>query len=362
MMSELTEKTCAEAWRTLRAVAPALPVEGDLHGLLADAVGAEVRVYKNLTSARWMWRYHEAWRFYELHKEDLQAELESGEMGALTDWLRAEEPFFESRRRDYVRRRVRYRLHSFHRRNEVGFQRVMFHFFKMGGSAVAEMRHPFVKKRPSGVPEKRVAARAREALDSLMRAGDVLVTRHDDAMSNLFLPGYWPHAALCIGQAEERAIFGLEMEAERAGRCGETVRFLEAKKDGVLFRRLEETLAVDAVVLLRPLLPPTVVAEALTRALTHEGKLYDFVFDFRQADRLVCTELVYRAYHGLGGVNFQLSRRSGRLCLSAEDFLKQGLTGGFFEVVACFGVEDDLLRVGEAARRRLLASLRKFGG
>jgi len=93
--------------------------------------------------------------------------------------------------------------------------------------------------------------------------------------------------------------------------------------------------------------------------MTHEGKLYDFVFDFRQADRLVCTDIVYRAYHEVGPMNFELNRRSGRLALSAEDLLQQGLQKDLFEVVLGFGVGEQVIRHGESAESRLRASLRK---
>ncbi|MGE9267333.1 MAG: YiiX/YebB-like N1pC/P60 family cysteine hydrolase [Verrucomicrobiales bacterium] len=319
------------------------------------AEGSFRRIYRNLSSARWMWRYYEAGRFYELHREEIHRALRAGEAGEVADWLGEEELFLERKRRDFVRRKVRYRVFSFKLRQREGYRRVMFHFFKMGGSAVAEMRHPFGAKVGLSQPGKRVSVRAREELEEILRAGDVLVTRHDDAMSNLFLPGYWPHAALYLGRPDEREAFGLQVP-------GVGGRFLEAKKDGVLYRPVEETLAVDALMVLRPRLRSGDLAQALQRAVTHEGKLYDFVFDFRQADRLVCTEVVYRAYHGTGGMGFELSRRSGRLCLSAEDFIRQALARSYFELVACFGVGDNLLRFGEGARRRVAASLRKFGG
>ena len=40
------------------------------------------------------------------------------------------------------------------------------------------------------------------------------------------------------------------------------------------------------------------------RAMSHVGKL----FDFRQADRLACTNLVYRSWHGVAGMEFKLGK------------------------------------------------------
>lgn len=310
------------------------------------------KLYRNLSSLRWMWYYHDAWRFYERERGAICESLERGGFGEAVAWLE-EEPFIERSRGAFVRRRFAYRLHSFVRRHVSGYGKAMFGLFELGGSVVAEMKQPFRRRREG----KRVGRETLAKVEPVLQAGDVIVTRHDDALSNLFLPGYWPHGALYIGDVAQRRALGLEVCERSGGR----VAVLEAKKDGVLFRELEETLAVDAFVVVRPLIGRDHLKEALVRAFSHEGKLYDFVFDFRTADRLVCTEVVYRAFHGVGQFSFELSMRSGRHCLSAEDLLRQGLAGGLFEVVLCFGVEDDELRFGDAARSRLLASLRRFG-
>jgi hypothetical protein len=274
-------------------------------------------------------------------------------MPEAVNFLRAEEPFFEKSRSVLIRRRLGYRVHSFVRRHTSGYQKVMFQIFRAGGSVIAELKQPF-KKQGRG---KRVSAKVIEEARRSLLAGDVIVTRHEDAMSNLFLPGYWPHAALYLGDAQEREDLGLDVTGQNSG----IISVLEAKKDGVRYRALEETLAVDSFVVIRPQIESSHLREALSRAMTHEGKLYDFIFDFRNADRLVCTEVVYRAYHGVADLSFELSHRSGRHCLSAEDLLRQGIEGGRFEVILGFGIEDDELRLGEAAKSRLLASLRKFG-
>ena len=89
----------------------------------------------------------------------------------------------------------------------------------------------------------------------------------------------------------------------------------------------------------------------ITRALGHEGKPYDFDFDFTRSDRLVCTEVVYRAYEGIGGIQFELTRRAGRWTLSAEDLLSMALDGRHFEVAAVYSPSHDaVLRQGDDAR------------
>ena len=71
---------------------------------------------------------------------------------------------------------------------------------------------------------------------ALLQPGDVLITRHDHAFTNLFLPGYWPHAALYVGSEGDRERMGVSLDAERAARWRGDRRVLEALKDGVLFR------------------------------------------------------------------------------------------------------------------------------
>ena len=183
------------------------------------------------------------------------------------------------------------------------------------------------------------------------------MTRHDDAVSNLFLPGFWPHAALYLGSAKElETVIGSITPAVRS-RYRESVRFLEAKKDGVRLRPAEETLSVDACLLLRPPLEPSALADALTRALSHEGKLYDFLFDFRTADRLACTEVIYRTYHGFPPVTYELLQKAGRACIPAENMIDQSLACGFTLIASC-NIDDGTLRTGPEA----LADLHKSRG
>ena len=155
---------------------------------------------------------------------------------------------------------------------------------KWGGRVVAEVQNPFHRKR--------VSETIRQQVSALLEPGDVLITRHDDALSNLFLPGFWPHGALYIGTEAQREALGVDFDEVRRQRASDPHTILEAKKDGVLFRRLEETLRVDSFAVLRPRLSDADRATCLGRASTHEGKLYDFDFDFTRADRLVCTEVV----------------------------------------------------------------------
>ncbi|MDG1357351.1 MAG: YiiX/YebB-like N1pC/P60 family cysteine hydrolase [Akkermansiaceae bacterium] len=302
-------------------------------------------IYKSLGSHRSMWRFSSALRFYKLNHEDIGALVEDPLMKDLMLLFDREINAINFSRRGHFSRKILYRLYSLKRRHVSGYKKVMFQLLKLSGRAVSEIKQPFVKATGEG---KRVDANVLASLRPILRAGDVLITRHDDAMSNLFLPGYWPHAALYIGDADERGELGLRLP-DSAGIMEGDCHFLEAKKDGVFLRPIEETLNVDAFMVLRPQLEAAYLIEALSRGLTHEGKLYDFMFDFRLSDRMACTEVVYRAYHGVGEVDnticFELKRHSGRPCISAEDLIEQALGSGHFKKFADFGVDGDRLRI-----------------
>lgn len=289
-------------------------------------------IYRLQSSVRRMWKFHEAWQFYDRNRDEIQDFKDNPELGMIVSLLKEEEPFMETRRREYWKHRIRYRLHSFRRRHRTSFEQTMFRILEVGGRTVSELRDPSagLRKQP-----KRAAGKPCQAALELLEPGDIIVTRHRDALSNLFLPGFWPHAALYVGKL-----------GNGAGNVA------EAKKDGVRLRQLEETLSVDAFIILRAKLGAPIRECAAERALTHIGKLYDFAFDFRQSHRLACTGLIYRSWHGQAGITFELGEQSGRMCLSAENMLHQALSSEKFEVIAYFGPDCEEVSQGTEASSR----------
>ena len=120
--------------------------------------------------------------------------------------------------------------------------------------------------------------------------------------------------------------------------CGpvEEGRVLEALKDGVRLRCVSTPLSCDAIAIVRPKLTKEEIGNALTRGFHFVGRPYDFDFDFSRSDRMVCTEVVYRSYEGVGGLAFGLIRRAGRLTLSAEDLLMMALHQQGFQIIGAY--------------------------
>lgn len=305
-------------------------------------------IYQALTSPQNQRRFLEAADYFILHRDEILALADDPEMRPISELLESEEPFIERRRREAVKRRISYRWFSFLRRHRSAWNQVMRGMFEVSGRAIADLRQPGVK--PPGAP-KRIDFSLQKQILSMVQPGDVFITRHDDALSNWFLPGFWPHAALFLGNTANQSPEWGDLPA-----ADETdAWFLESKKDGVKVRMASETLALDALVVLRPPLVEADLSRGLQRALGHRGKPYDFLFDFRTADRLVCTEVVYRGFHGIDPIHFQLREVGGRLCLPAEEFLDQALACGF-ELILTAGLNGEKLLTGPQAHHAFIMS------
>jgi hypothetical protein len=121
-------------------------------------------------------------------------------------------------------------------------------------------------------------------LTSRLEPGDILLARHEWYLSNIGLPGFWPHGILYIGTPEERrAYFGADAEAllqsqEPAAYAasakplhGETTRVIEAISEGVMFNSMEHAADADSIVALRPRLSKREKAAAILRAFHYAG-------------------------------------------------------------------------------------------
>lgn len=234
---------------------------------------------------------------------------------------------------------------------------------QMLGNGARRLVFPIQKEVSEWMGDTRVAQGDRflvapdqiSGLAGRLQPGDILLERREWYLSNIGLPGFWPHAALYVGTPAERSRFfddpavaawlkglgidegGLEAllrtrypEAYRAGmgpgEHGAPYRILEAMSEGVVFTTLEHSAYADAVAVLRPRLSRLEVAKALARAFAFQGRPYDFDFDFRTDATVVCTELVYKAYApdtDKKGLDLPLRSVAGRPVVTANDLVQQ---------------------------------------
>jgi len=269
-------------------------------------------------------------------------------VGDLAKRLPEFEQWLDKSKRNYLRRLVFYLSHKWRRKGVVVLNNLLSNVVENVGRAASEVQLSV---------GKRVRPQLRSQMSSILQPGDILITRHDTALTNLFLPGFWPHAALYVGDENQREALNIDIDEDQKARWCDKRCVLEALKDGVHFRMLDETLAVDNFLVLRPQLQAAEIREALERVVRHEGKLYNFDFDFFSSDRLVCSEVIYRAFDGIGGIEFQLTERAGRHTLSPEDLLCYALESEKVEVLGIYGVNASHSEYISGERAKQLATL-----
>ena len=191
----------------------------------------------------------------------------------------------------------------------------------------------------------------RELLETL-QPGDILFERREWYLSNVGLPGFWPHVALYVGTSEERRAYFEDdpelcgwLEGQDGDGCdiekvlqksasdaythalapqehGHLPRVIEAISEGVSFTTLEHSAACDSLAVLRPRLSKTEKALAILRAFDYHGRPYDFNFDFLTDASLVCSELIYKSYEK----SYQPAHTSQGLRLPVVDMMGRKLT------------------------------------
>ena len=316
-------------------------------------------VQSSLTNPVHTWHLYHATKYFDENREALTKLVVGTEIDRLPSLIERLQAATDVSLANYavLRARVRARQVVEVIKGDL-LTRALYGLQKSVSSAVSN-RYTVLGHQP-GLPDE-----IENQLRDLLRPGDVLVVRKEHALTNYFLPGYWPHAALYLGTRDELTAAGfgenehVQPHWEYLLGCDEdeTSRVHEALKDGVLVRSLSSPFASDAITVLRPQLELDEIYDAMARGMFHTGKSYDFDFDFSRADRLVCTEVVYRSYEGVGGIRFDLTRRAGRLTLSAEDLIGMAISGTHFDAVATYAPPDYAeLKTGTEAAEVLKAT------
>ncbi len=78
---------------------------------------------------------------------------------------------------------------------------------------------------------------------------------------------------------------------------------------------------INRMLILRPRLREPEMQQFLLQSYTYLDEGYDFRFDFADTTYQACTELIYRALDGKGGIEFELTERVGHVTLSADDIV-----------------------------------------
>lgn len=197
-------------------------------------------------------------------------------------------------------------------------------------------------------------------IKALLQPGDVIFTYTAGYMSNVFLPGLCKHGITYVGSPQARRTAGVL--AERLHEATESKRrtleenlslgrlpsgydadVVEAVAEGVIFNSLDYLMKnhINRMVVLRPRISPEQRADALLATFLMLGAQYDFNFDFADATYICCTEVIYRALHKRGGIDFTLVPRLGIQTLCADDIMKYHLRQNTPKFDAILVAEED---------------------
>lgn len=267
--------------------------------------------YRGLLRAAWFWRQH---------RRALQALVQAQPQWQwLVEVILKERVVVRKRLTHVLLCRLRYDWRFFAQTLLRPVQQTRYNVRSLIGGAGANLRTP-----GHYTPALTGAVAAR--LHPQLQPGDVLLVRAEKKLTAAILPGFWAHAALYVGSPEELQRLGLaehpyvrkhwqELSTHEQGLgC-----VIEALAPQVRLQSLQNCLSADHVVVFRPTLPADQRAAGLAEAFGHLAKPYDFEFDFNVSTRIVCTELIYRCYHGRGRIDFPLVKRLGRYTLTGDD-------------------------------------------
>jgi hypothetical protein len=193
-----------------------------------------------------------------------------------------------------------------------------------------------------------------EDMKQNLRPGDIIVERRNWYLSNIGLPGFWPHAALYIGTPDDMKLFFTEdsvtmyyrkkgnyksfidyldkkypanmKEYRKYASDGYPHQVIEAVSEGVQFSSLQESASADYIGVMRPRLSKLDIAKAVDEAFHYLGRPYDFNFDFLTDSSIVCSELIYKIYQegpDKKGIDLKLREIAGRKAMPPNDMVEK---------------------------------------
>jgi len=198
-----------------------------------------------------------------------------------------------------------------------------------------------------------ITERQIKKLGKMLLPGDIVLERQDWYLSNIFLPGFWPHSILYVGTSDElKAAFDKDPQVRgwlKNQKCEsftqllrqsfpvafkswqspafkdhETCVVIEAISEGVVFNSLASSCHGDYLSAMRPRLSPLQRAKAIYTAFYYFGREYDFNFSFNTEQTMVCTELVVKAYAHpeAGALKFPIAEKFGKQGVSADSIVE----------------------------------------
>jgi hypothetical protein len=220
---------------------------------------------------------------------------------------------------------------------------VVYYGSKLFGNVMGS----FQKRRGKLFENAKFMLKVRARLEPL----DILLEKTPFRLTDNFIPGYWGHAAIYIGEQKDLQRLGiwnhdLVQKYKEEILSGRTI--VEALRSNVQINSIDHFTDIDdfAIIRLKKELTDKEKAEHILRALSHIGKRYDFSFDVETGETIVCSELHYRTYID---IDFNTSTILGRPTISVDQVAEQALVDMPFSPILLYidgrKVKDDVMQV-----------------
>jgi uncharacterized protein YycO len=192
----------------------------------------------------------------------------------------------------------------------------------------------------SGRDSKYISKRDIREIRKVLRPGDIIFHRNESQLSNVAISGFWTHAGIYIGGRDEINDYFRDVKIPGFKRPSEFIEkkyphifrkilfhrhlIIEAIGEGVAINPLDHFANADYFAAVRPVTDRNALFSVLLKAFENYGKPYDFFFDFKTDDALICSEFVYKAYQIPGsGISFTVKDDMGEPFLTPNDLAQQ---------------------------------------
>lgn len=167
---------------------------------------------------------------------------------------------------------------------------------------------------------------------------DTLLEKTPFRLTDKFIPGFWGHAAIYIGNEKQLKQLDLwnhpsVVKYHTQIRSGNTI--VEALRSGVKINSIGSFSDIDDFALLRLQNDLSVEQKKdyIIRVLSHIGKEYDFAFNVETPSKIVCSELHYLTYLD---VKFDIEYILGQPTISVDSVAKQGMINKPFKATVLY--------------------------
>lgn len=171
-----------------------------------------------------------------------------------------------------------------------------------------------------------------------MQPLDMLFEKTPFRATDRFIPGYYGHAAIYIGNEAQLKELGIwdhpvVQKFHMDIKLGKTI--VEALRPGVQINTFRHFTDIDDFALVRRKFEMTKedITDHIVRALNQVGKKYDFGFNTEVPDTIVCSELHYTVWRD---IEFDTTRILGRETIDVDQVVIQATSGMPFEPIMMY--------------------------